>query len=44
MVEENETEQNFGLEEKICSLIQMYHIKREAWFGGTKLNGYMMYL
>ena len=29
----------FGLEEKICSLLQIYHIKREAWFGGTKLNG-----
>ena len=29
----------FGLEEKICSLLQMYHIKREAWFGGAKLNG-----
>ena len=29
----------FGLEEKIHSLLQMYHIKREAWFGGTKLNG-----
>ena len=28
-----------GLEEKICSLLQMYHIKREAWFGGAKLNG-----
>ena len=21
----------FGLEERICSLFQMYHIKREAW-------------
>ena len=29
----------FDLEEKICSLIQMYHIKREAWFNGAKLNG-----
>ena len=29
----------FGLEEKICSLLQMYHIKREAWFGGATLNG-----
>ena len=29
----------FGLEEKICSLLQRYHIKREAWFGGAKLNG-----
>ena len=29
----------FRLEEKICSLLQMYHIKREAWFGDAKLNG-----
>ena len=29
----------FGLEDKICSLLQIYHIKREAWFGGAKLNG-----
>ena len=29
----------FGLEEKICALLQMYHIKREAWFGGAKKNG-----
>ena len=29
----------FDLEEKICALLQMYHIKREAWFGGAKLNG-----
>ena len=29
----------FSLEEKICSLLQIYHIKREAWFGGGKLNG-----
>ena len=28
----------FGLEEKICSLLQMYHIKGEAWFDGAKLN------
>ena len=27
-----------GLEDKLCSLLQMYHIKREAWFGGAKLN------
>ena len=32
----NRTE--FGLEDRICSLLQMYHIKREAWFGGAKLN------
>ena len=30
---------DFGLEDKICSLLQMYYIKREAWFGGAKLNG-----
>ena len=29
----------FGIEDKICSLLQTYHIKREAWFGGAKLNG-----
>ena len=29
----------FCLEEKICSLLQMYHVKREAWIGGAKLNG-----
>ena len=29
----------FGLEEKIWSLLQVYHIKREVWFGGAKLNG-----
>ena len=29
----------FVLEEKICLLLQRYHIKREAWFGGAKLNG-----
>ena len=29
----------FGLEDKICSLLHTYNIKREAWFGGTKLNG-----
>ena len=28
----------FGLEDKICTLLQIYHIKREAWFGGDKLN------
>ena len=33
----NRTE--FDLEDKICSLLQMYHIKREVWFGGAKLNG-----
>ena len=33
----NRTE--FGIEDKICSLLQTYHIKREAWFGGVKLNG-----
>ena len=25
----------FGLEDTICALLQTYHIKREAWFGGT---------
>ena len=29
----------FGLEEKICSLLQMYNIKRETWCVGAKLNG-----
>ena len=29
----------FDLEDRICTLLQMYHIKREAWFGGAKLNG-----
>ena len=29
----------FGLEDKICTLLQTYHIKREAWFGGAKLKG-----
>ena len=29
----------FGLQDKICSLLHTYNIKREAWFGGTKLNG-----
>ena len=29
----------FNIEDKICSLRQTYHIKREDWFGGTKLNG-----
>ena len=29
----------FRLDEKICSLLQMYHIKRKAWFGDAKLNG-----
>ena len=29
----------FGLEDKICSLLHTYNIKREAWFGGAKLNG-----
>ena len=28
----------FGLEEKICTLLHMYHIKREAWLGVPKLN------
>ena len=28
----------FSLEDKICSLFQNYRIKREAWFGSTKLN------
>ena len=28
----------FGLEEKICALLQIYYIKREAWFGGAKLD------
>ena len=29
----------FDVEDKICTLLQMYYIKREAWFGGGKLNG-----
>ena len=29
----------FGLEDRIVVLFQVYHIKREAWFGGSKLNG-----
>ena len=29
----------FGLEDKIYSLLQIYHIKREACFCGAKLNG-----
>ena len=33
----NRTE--FGVEDKICTLLQIYHIKREDWFGGAKLNG-----
>ena len=28
----------FRIEEKIYSLLQMYHIKWEAWLGGVKLN------
>ena len=23
----------------MCSLLQMYHIKQESWFGSAKLNG-----
>ena len=30
---------DFNLEDKICSLLQTYHIKRESWVDGTKLNG-----
>ena len=33
----NKTESS--LEDRICTLLQMYHIKREAWFSGAKLNG-----
>ena len=29
---------DFGLEDKICSLLQIYYIKCGAWFGGAKLN------
>ena len=29
----------FGLEDKKCTLLHMYHIKTDAWFGGAKLNG-----
>ena len=29
----------FGLEYRICTLIQLYHIKRESWFSDAKLNG-----
>ena len=28
----------FGLEDKVCALLQTYHIKREAWLGGDKSN------
>ena len=28
----------FGLENKICALFRIHHIKREAWFCGAKLN------
>ena len=34
------TRADFGLENRICALLQMYHIKRGAWFGGAKLNGF----
>ena len=26
------------MEDRICTLLQIYYIKREAWFGGAKLN------
>ena len=29
----------FGLEDRIVVLFQVYHIKREVWFVGFKLNG-----
>ena len=32
----NKTESS--LEDRICTLLQMYHIKREVWFGGAKVN------
>ena len=39
MIEKKRNRTEFGLEDRICLLLQTYHIKREAWFGGTKLNG-----
>ena len=36
--QKNRNRVDFGLEDIICILLQMYHIKREAWFGGAKLN------
>ena len=35
----NRNKVEFGLEDRMCTLLQTYHIKREAWFGGAKLNG-----
>ena len=32
---------DFGLEDKICSLLQIYYIKCGAWFGGAKLNSWI---
>ena len=32
-------QKEFGLVDKICSLLQTYDIKREVWFGGSKLYG-----
>ena len=26
------------MEDRICTLLQIYYIKREAWCGGAKLN------
>ena len=37
--QKNRNRVDFGLEDIICILLQMYHIKREAWFGNDKLNG-----
>ena len=30
--------EDFGIEDKICPLLQTYDIKRETWVGGGKLN------
>ena len=32
-------QKEFGLVDKICSLLQTYDIKREIWFGGSRLYG-----
>ena len=36
--QKNRNRVDFDLEDIICILLQMYHIKREAWFGNAKLN------
>ena len=35
----NRNRSEFGLEDRISTLLQMYHTKLEAWFGSAKLNG-----